>query len=141
MKVLHKLTTRKVLKARFSRLFRLTMQVGDDCTDAALLVFLAVDLGTTLNSAMRLCARVQIPVPQSQHSSFSTSSWAACVLGFWWFPLLRIACVFLHWERGRSSKCGVVTESFVYLFGYLRACVCIQASTARRAARKFVGNA
>jgi hypothetical protein len=48
---------------------------------------------------------------QSRISSFRTSSWPGCVLGFWWFP-----CCELHVysstrrEAEGQSQYGVVTE-------------------------------
>jgi hypothetical protein len=33
---------------------------------------------------------------------FYTSCSVGCVWSFWWFPPFGLACVFYHWERGRS---------------------------------------
>jgi hypothetical protein len=61
-------------------------------------------LGMALNSAMRVCARVQIPVCPEPPLVFSHELMAGLRTGFLVVSPLRIACVFLHVERGRSSK-------------------------------------
>jgi hypothetical protein len=54
---------------------------------------------------------------QSHLSSFCTSSWAGCVLGFWWFPLYELHVYFSNGSEGEAlSEYGVVTELFNYLF-------------------------
>jgi hypothetical protein len=60
--------------------------------------------GKTLNSAAGLPARVQIPVPPSATSRLIYELLCGVHLGFLVVFPFRIACVFLHVERGRSSK-------------------------------------
>jgi hypothetical protein len=71
-------------------------------------------LGVALNSAMRVCARVQIRSAQTHlrvgHlSSFRTSSWAGCVLDFWWFPLYELHVYSSMWSEAEalSEYCAV----------------------------------
>jgi hypothetical protein len=57
-----------------------------------------------LNSAMRVCSRVQIPVCPEPPLVFSHELPGGLRTGFLVVSPLRIACVFLHVERGRSSQ-------------------------------------
>jgi hypothetical protein len=57
-------------------------------------------LGMALNPAIRVCARVQIPVCPEPPLVFSHE----LLGGFVVVSVLRFACVFLDVERGRSSK-------------------------------------
>jgi hypothetical protein len=61
-------------------------------------------LGMALNSAMRVCARVQIPVCPEPPLVFSHELLGRLRTEFLVVSPLRIACVFLHVERGRCSK-------------------------------------
>jgi hypothetical protein len=48
---------------------------------------------------------------QSQLSSFRMSSWAGCVLGFWWFPLYKLHAYSSMWSEAEAlSEYGVVPE-------------------------------
>jgi hypothetical protein len=60
--------------------------------------------GKTLNSNMRVCARVRIPVCPEPPLVFSHKLLGRLRTESLVVSPLRIACVFLHWERGRSSK-------------------------------------
>jgi hypothetical protein len=61
--------------------------------------------------AMRCCSRSA----QSHLSSVRTSSWAGCVLGFWWFPLYELHVHSSTWSEAEVlSEYGVVPEQFVY---------------------------
>jgi hypothetical protein len=64
----------------------------------------AVALGMALNSAMRVGARVQIPVCPEPPLVFSHDLLGGLRTGFLVVSPLRIACAFLLVERGRSSK-------------------------------------
>jgi hypothetical protein len=60
-------------------------------------------LGMALNSAMRVCARVQIPVCPEPPFVFSHELLGGLRTGFLVVSPLRIACAFLHEERGQGS--------------------------------------
>jgi hypothetical protein len=48
---------------------------------------------------------------QSHLSSFRTSSWAGCVLGFWWFPIHELHVYSSTCSEAEAlSEYGVVTE-------------------------------
>jgi hypothetical protein len=48
---------------------------------------------------------------QSHLSSFRTSSWAGCVLGFWWFPLYELHVYSSMWSEAEAlSEYGVVPK-------------------------------
>jgi hypothetical protein len=48
---------------------------------------------------------------KSHLSSFRTSSWADCVLGFWWFPLYEMHVYSSMWNEAEAlSEYGVVPE-------------------------------
>jgi hypothetical protein len=48
---------------------------------------------------------------QSHLSSFRTSSWAGCVLGFCWFPLSELHVYTSMWSEAEAlSEYGVVSE-------------------------------
>jgi hypothetical protein len=66
--------------------------------------FLTLSPGNALNSAAGLPAQVQIPVPPSATSRLLYELLGRVRLGFLVVSPFRIACVFLHVERGRSSK-------------------------------------
>jgi hypothetical protein len=72
--------------------------------------------GKTLNSAAGLPARVQIPVPPSATSRLLYELLVRVRLGFLVVSPSRIACVFLHVERGRSSKRVWRSPRIIYLF-------------------------
>jgi hypothetical protein len=74
--------------------------------------------GKTLNSAAGLPARVQIPVPPSATSRLLYELLVRVRLGFLMVSPFRIACVFLHVERGRSSKRVWRSPRIIYLFIY-----------------------
>jgi hypothetical protein len=68
-------------------------------------------LGMALNSAMRVCARIQIPVCPDPPLVFSHELCAGCVLGFWWFPLYDLHVYFSMWREAEAlSEYGVVPE-------------------------------
>jgi hypothetical protein len=67
-------------------------------------------LEMALSSAMRVCARVRIPVCPEPPLVFSHELLGGLRTGFLVDSPLRIACVFLHWEGDRSSDYGAVTE-------------------------------
>jgi hypothetical protein len=67
-------------------------------------------LWMALNSAMRVCARVQIPVCP-EPPLVRTSFWAGCVLGFWWFLLYELHVYSSMWiEAEALSEYGLVPE-------------------------------
>jgi hypothetical protein len=72
--------------------------------------------GKTLNSAAGLPARVQIPVPPSATSRLLYELLGRVRLGFLVVSPFRIACAFLHVERGRSSKRVWRNPRIIYLF-------------------------
>jgi hypothetical protein len=74
-----------------------------------------------LKSAMRACARVQIPVCLEPPLFFSHELLGGLRTGFLVVSSLRIACVFLHVERGRSSKREWRSPRIVYLFTWTMA--------------------
>jgi hypothetical protein len=74
--------------------------------------------GKTLNSAAGLPARVQIPVPPSATSRLLYELLGRVRLRFLVVSPFRIACVFLHVERGRSSKRVWRSPRIIYLFIY-----------------------
>jgi hypothetical protein len=64
---------------------------------------LSVANAELLNSTAGLPARVQIPVPPSAASRLLYELLGRVRLGFLVVSPFRIACKFLHWERGQSS--------------------------------------
>jgi hypothetical protein len=78
-----------------------------------------IGLGMALNSAMRVCARVQIPVCPEPHLVLAHELLGGLRTGFLVGSPLRIACVFLHVERGRSSKRVWRSPRIIYLSVYL----------------------
>jgi hypothetical protein len=66
--------------------------------------FWSAGLEMALNSAMHVCARVQIQVCPESPLVFSHDLLEGLRTGFLVASPLRIACVFLHVERGRGSK-------------------------------------
>jgi hypothetical protein len=74
-----------------------------------------VGLGMALNSSMRICARVQIPVCPEPPLVFSHELLGGLRTGFLVVSPLRIACVFLLVERARSSKRVWRRHRIVYL--------------------------
>jgi hypothetical protein len=56
-----------------------------------------------LNSAMRVCARVQTPVCPEPPLDFSHELLGGLRTGFLVVSPLRIACVFVHVEQGHSK--------------------------------------
>jgi hypothetical protein len=76
-----------------------------------------IGLGMALNSAMRVCARVQIQVCPEPPLVFSHELLSGLRTGFQVVFPLRIACVFLHVERGRSSKRVWRSHRIIYLQG------------------------
>jgi hypothetical protein len=71
--------------------------------------------GKMLNSAVGLPARVQIPVPPSANSRLLYELLVRVRLGFLVVSPFRNACVFLHVERGQSSKRVWHTPRIIYL--------------------------
>jgi hypothetical protein len=65
---------------------------------------------------MRVCARVRILVLPSATSRLLSELLARVRLGFLVVLPLRIACVFLHVERGRSSKRVWRSPRIIYVF-------------------------
>jgi hypothetical protein len=57
-----------------------------------------------VNSAMHACARVRISVCPEPPLVFSHELLGGLRTGFLVASPLRIACAFLHWERGQSIK-------------------------------------
>jgi hypothetical protein len=50
---------------------------------------------------------------------FRTSSWAGCVLDFWWLPLYELHLYSSTWSEAEAlSEYGVVTE-YIVLFTYV----------------------
>jgi hypothetical protein len=72
-------------------------------------------LGWPLTQPCALCARVQIPVPPSATSRLLYELLGRVRLGFLVVSPFRIACVFLHVERGRSSKRVWRSPRIIYL--------------------------
>jgi hypothetical protein len=72
--------------------------------------------GKTLNSAAGLPARVQNPVLPSATFRLLYELLSRVRSGFLVISPFRIACVFLHVERGRSSKRVWRSPRIVYLF-------------------------
>jgi hypothetical protein len=70
----------------------------------------------TLNSAAGLPERVQIPVPPSTTSRLLYELLGWVRLGFLVVSPFQIACTFLHWERGRSSKRVWRSHRIIHLF-------------------------
>jgi hypothetical protein len=45
------------------------------------------------------------------------SSWAGCVLSFWWFPLYELHVYSSMWSEAEAvSEYGVVPELFIYVY-------------------------
>jgi hypothetical protein len=76
---------------------------------------LQIGLGMALNSAMRVCARVQIPVCPETPLVCSHELLGGLRTGFLVVSPLRIACAFLHVERGLSSKRVWRSPRIIYL--------------------------
>jgi hypothetical protein len=72
--------------------------------------------GKTLNSAAGLPARVHIPVLPSATSRLLHELLSRMRLGFLVVSPFQIAFVFLHVERGRSSKRVWPSPRIMYLF-------------------------
>jgi hypothetical protein len=113
---MNNLVNQVLAKRRFFGQVSIKQQVGKSSVSRSedLLDGCDVDLVMALNSAMRVCARVQIPVcPQPPHELL-------CKLrtGYLVVSPLRIACAFLHWERDRSSKQVWRSQRPIYLFLY-----------------------
>jgi hypothetical protein len=74
--------------------------------------------GKTFNSAGGLPTWVQIPVLPSVTCHLLYELLSRVRLGFRVVSPLRIACKFLHWERGQSSKRVWRSHRIVHLFCY-----------------------
>jgi hypothetical protein len=56
-----------------------------------------------------LMRRLKSRSAQSHLSSFCSSSWAGCVLGFWWLPLYELHVYSSMWSEAEAlSEYGVV---------------------------------
>jgi hypothetical protein len=96
--------------------------------------------GKTLNSAAGLPARVQIPVPPSATSRLLYELLGRVSLGFLVVSPFRIACVFLHVERGRSSKRVWRSPRILYLFTYFLDIPLVTSSNTGCMGRSFAEN-